>query len=144
MIALIQRVRQARVEINNDCVGKINQGILILLGVEASDNKVHADKLLHKILNYRLFSDKAGKMNLCVKDIQGEILVVSQFTLVAQTDKGLRPSFTKGAPPALAEELYDYFVQQAKEQVPTQTGQFAQDMQVFLQNDGPVTFTLQV
>lgn len=144
MKALIQRVCYAKVEVNQQCVGQINQGLLVFLGVEATDNQEKADKLLQKILNYRIFSDEMGKMNLNLKQIEGELLIVSQFTLVADTDKGLRPSFSKGAPPSLAESLYDYFTATAKQAITTQTGQFGADMQVSLQNDGPVTFLLSV
>lgn len=144
MIALIQRVKWAKVEVENQIVGEITHGLLVLLGVEKEDDHTKADKLLEKVLNYRVFSDENGKMNLNVQQVNGSLLVVSQFTLAADTEKGLRPSFSRGAAPALAEQLYDYFHQQAASRLPTQTGQFAADMQVSLQNDGPVTFWLQV
>ncbi|MDG6895126.1 D-aminoacyl-tRNA deacylase [Volucribacter amazonae] len=144
MIALIQRVRYAKVEVADKIVGQIEQGLLVLLGVEQGDDQAKADRLLGKVLNYRVFSDDAGKMNLNVQQVGGQVLVVSQFTLVADTHKGLRPSFSRGATPAEAERLYHYFVQQAQQKIITQTGQFAADMQVSLQNDGPVTFWLQV
>lgn len=144
MIALIQRVKWAKVEVDNQTVGEIPQGLLVLLGVEQGDDNAKADKLLEKVLNYRVFSDENGKMNLNVQQIGGSLLVVSQFTLAADTQKGLRPSFSRGAAPADAERLYDYFHQQAALKIPTQTGRFAADMQVSLQNDGPVTFWLQI
>ena len=144
MIGLIQRVQWAKVEVEHQVVGEIQQGLLVLLGVEQDDEHAKADKLLDKVLNYRVFSDEQGKMNLNVQQAGGGLLVVSQFTLAADTNKGLRPSFSKGASPVQAEALYDYFHQQAAKRIHTQTGQFAADMQVSLQNDGPVTFWLQV
>lgn len=144
MKALIQRVKTASVEVDSECVGKIEQGILLLLGVEKEDTPADADKLLKKILGYRIFADEEGKMNLNVQQINGGLLVVSQFTIVADTRKGLRPSFSSGASPALGEELYDYFVKQASElHNDVATGCFAADMQVSLVNDGPVTFWLE-
>ena len=145
MLGLIQRVTQAKVEVAGECVGAIGKGILLLLGVEKLDDESTADKLLHKVSNYRIFTDDAGKMNLSLKDIEGELLVVSQFTLAADTKKGMRPSFSSAGTPAQAEALYDYFVAQAKAVgIKVQTGQFAEDMQVSLCNDGPVTFNLSV
>lgn len=144
MIALIQRVKQAKVEVENQIVGEIGTGLLVLLGVEKEDDQAKADKLLEKVLHYRIFSDENGKMNLNVQQAGGSLLVVSQFTLAADTQKGLRPSFSRGATPADAERLYNYFHQQAAQSIPTQTGRFAADMQVSLQNDGPVTFWLQI
>ncbi|SQK92768.1 D-tyr-tRNA(Tyr) deacylase [Haemophilus influenzae] len=144
MIALIQRVSQAKVNVNGETIGKIGKGLLVLLGVEKEDNREKADKLAEKVLNYRIFSDENDKMNLNVQQAQGELLIVSQFTLAADTQKGLRPSFSKGAPPALANELYEYFIQKCAEKLPVSTGQFAADMQVSLTNDGPVTFWLNV
>ncbi|UEC23041.1 D-aminoacyl-tRNA deacylase [Pasteurella canis] len=144
MIALIQRVSQAKVSVEEQVVGEIGQGLLILLGIEKEDNQAKADRLIEKVLNYRLFSDTEGKMNLNVQQIDGEVLIVSQFTLAADTQKGLRPSFSNGASPMLANELYHYFTQQCTKKIKTATGQFAADMQVSLTNDGPVTFWLQV
>jgi D-tyrosyl-tRNA(Tyr) deacylase len=144
MKALIQRVKHAKVEVSGEVTGEINQGILVLLGVEKDDTKELADKLLNKLIAYRIFADEAGKMNLNVQQIKGSLLVVSQFTLVADTQKGTRPGFSKGASPELGETLYDYFVQKSTEVIPTQTGRFGADMQVSLQNDGPVTFMLEV
>ncbi|AGH37564.1 D-tyrosyl-tRNA(Tyr) deacylase [Bibersteinia trehalosi USDA-ARS-USMARC-188] len=144
MIALIQRVKWAKVEVENQTVGEIAHGLLVLLGVEKEDGQAKADKLLEKVLNYRVFPDENDKMNLNVQQAGGSLLVVSQFTLAADTQKGLRPSFSRGAAPADAERLYDYFHQQAAQKIHTQTGRFGSDMQVSLQNDGPVTFWLQV
>ncbi|PJG84988.1 D-aminoacyl-tRNA deacylase [Conservatibacter flavescens] len=144
MIALIQRVKQAKVEVAQEVVGEISQGLLVLLGVEKDDDHNKAERLVEKVLHYRIFSDELGKMNLNVQQIQGQVLVVSQFTLAADTQKGLRPSFSNGAAPSLALTLYDYFVEKCREKIDTATGQFAADMQVSLQNDGPVTFWLQV
>jgi len=144
MKALIQRVTSASVDINGIAVGEIQQGILLLLGVEKEDTQQSADKLLKKILAYRIFSDNEGKMNLNLQQSQGGLLIVSQFTLVADTKKGLRPSFSSAAPPQQGEALYNYFVDQAKALHPTvATGQFGADMQVNLTNDGPVTFWLE-
>jgi D-aminoacyl-tRNA deacylase len=145
MQGLIQRVKHANVVIDNQVVGKIEQGIVLLLGVEKHDDKQTADKLLHKVSNYRIFSDANDKMNLSVKDIEGELLVVSQFTLAANTKKGMRPSFSSAATPSQANELYQYFVAQAKAlNLTVATGEFAADMQLSLCNDGPVTFNLAV
>lgn len=144
MIALIQRVTAAKVEVEGEITGKIGKGLLVLLGVEKEDNHAKAEKLLEKVLNYRVFSDEDGKMNLNVQKAGGAILVVSQFTLAADTQKGLRPSFSKGASPALAEEMYDYFVEKCGQKISTFTGRFAADMQVSLTNDGPVTFWLSI
>ena len=144
MKGLIQRVSHAQVVVDGEVVGAIDQGLLLLLGVEQADTEQQADKLLHKVLNYRIFADEQGKMNLSVKDIGGGLLVVSQFTLAAETKKGLRPSFSSAANPALAEQLYQYFVTQAKQQHSiVATGIFAADMKVSLCNDGPVTFMLE-
>ncbi|MDI3325732.1 D-aminoacyl-tRNA deacylase [Pontibacterium granulatum] len=145
MKALIQRVSHASVTVNGECTGAIDQGILVLLGVEKTDDRAKADKLLKKVLGYRIFSDEEGKMNLNLQQVNGGLLVVSQFTLVADTDKGLRPSFSSGASPALGEELYDYFVEQASTiHNPVASGRFGADMKVSLLNDGPVTFMLEV
>jgi len=143
MIALIQRVSSAKVEVDGEIVGQIGKGLLVLLGVEKDDDRQKADKLAEKVLNYRVFSDADDKMNLNVQQVAGEVLVVSQFTLVADTQKGLRPSFSKGATPSLANELYEYFAQKCGEKVKVECGRFAADMQVSLTNNGPVTFWLQ-
>ena len=144
MLALIQRVTSAKVEIDDRIAGEIGQGLLVFLGVEKDDNEAHADKLLKKVLAYRIFADADAKMNLSVTDINGGVLVVSQFTLAADTGRGLRPSFSSAKPPAKAEVLYDYFLRQAKAQHnEVASGEFAADMKVTLTNDGPVTFMLQ-
>lgn len=144
MIGLIQRVRHASVDVAGETVGKIDKGLLVFLGVEQHDTPATAQKLLDKILRYRVFGDEQGKMNLNVQQAGGSLLVVSQFTLTADTKSGNRPSFSAGATPDLARELYDYFCAQAATQIHTQTGQFAADMQVHLTNDGPVTFWLSI
>ncbi|MBC3455181.1 D-aminoacyl-tRNA deacylase [Pseudomonas mosselii] len=145
MKGLIQRVRGARVEVAGEIVGAIDQGLLALVAVEPEDSPEHADKLLHKLLNYRVFSDEQGKMNRSLKDVGGDLLLVSQFTLAADTRNGMRPSFSKAAPPALGAELFDYLLRQAQGQHPVvASGRFGADMQVHLVNDGPVTFMLQI
>ncbi|MGB0734126.1 MAG: D-aminoacyl-tRNA deacylase [Pontibacterium sp.] len=145
MKALIQRVSQAQVAVDNEIIGSIDQGLLILLGVEKHDDEVLAEKLLSRVINYRIFSDDEGKMNLSLLDIGGDLLVVSQFTLAANTQKGRRPSFTTAAPPEQGELLYQHFVTKAKAHVGrVQTGKFGADMKVSLTNDGPVTFMLEV
>ena len=144
MKGLLQRVRGARVEVAGEVVGSIDQGLLVLVAVEPSDTAASADKLLHKLLNYRVFSDDEGKMNLSLKDIGGGLLLVSQFTLAADTKSGLRPSFSTAAPPALGEALFGYLLLQAQQLHGTvASGRFGADMQVHLVNDGPVTFLLQ-
>ncbi|KPA92392.1 MULTISPECIES: D-aminoacyl-tRNA deacylase [Pseudomonas] len=143
MRGLLQRVSGARVEVEGQVVGAIDQGLLVLLAVEPGDTRASADKLLHKLLNYRVFSDPQGKMNLSLADTGGGLLLVSQFTLAADTRSGLRPSFSTAAPPALAEELFDYVVAQAQQlHGQVATGRFGADMKVHLVNDGPVTFLL--
>ena len=145
MIALIQRVNWAKVEVAGETVGQIDKGLLALVGLEKADDRQHAEKLLEKILSYRLFSDAAGKMNLSLRDVDGGLLLVSQFTLAADTGRGLRPSFSSALPPAEAELLWRSVTDMAAEKHGNvETGQFADDMQVSLQNDGPVTFWLQV
>ncbi|GGY38263.1 D-aminoacyl-tRNA deacylase [Bacterioplanes sanyensis] len=144
MIALIQRVSQAQVVVEGKTVGAVGHGILLLLGVQKDDDSDKAKKLLDKVLSYRIFSDDEGRMNRSLRDINGELLVVSQFTLAADTRKGTRPGFSKGAAPALAEALYDEFVELAKHEVSTASGCFGADMKVSLTNDGPVTFWLEV
>jgi D-tyrosyl-tRNA(Tyr) deacylase len=144
MLGLIQRVSSASVTINNQVNGEIDQGILLLLGIQKEDNQSKADQLLKKVLSYRIFSDADGKMNLSASDIGGGLLVVSQFTLAANTSKGLRPGFSNAAPPDHAKALYDYFLAQAKSShcAAVESGIFGADMQVNLCNDGPVTFIL--
>ncbi|RYY73630.1 MAG: D-tyrosyl-tRNA(Tyr) deacylase [Gammaproteobacteria bacterium] len=145
MLGLLQRVKNAAVNVEGKCVGKIDQGILLLLGIEKADTEVTADKLIDKILAYRMFADENNKMNSSVQQILGGVLIVSQFTLAADTNKGLRPSFSSAAPPAQAEALYNYFVARMQSKhLTVATGIFGADMQVSLVNDGPVTFMLNV
>ncbi len=145
MLAVLQRVQSAHVQVAAHTVGAIEQGLLVLLCAERGDTDALADKLLAKILKLRIFSDAAGKMNLSVQDVGGGLLIVSQFTLAADVTSGNRPSFTSAAPPDEGRRLYDYFVQQARAAHPVvQTGQFAADMQVHLVNDGPVTIPITV
>ena len=150
MLALIQRVRRASVSIEGAVVGTIDQGLLVLVCAEQGDTPAQADKLLAKILKLRIFSDAQGKMNRSVQDLDGAgqhggLLVVSQFTLAADTSGGNRPSFTQAAAPDLGRALYDYFVQQGRAlHSEVATGVFAADMQVELVNDGPVTIPMRV
>ncbi len=143
MITIIQRVTAASVTVNAAIIGQIEQGILSLICVEPADTQKQADRLLERILNYRIFSDAQGKMNLGLRDINGGLLLVPQFTLAANTDKGNRPSFTSAATPEYGQQMFEYLRQKALELHPNpQFGQFGADMQVALINDGPVTFTL--
>jgi D-tyrosyl-tRNA(Tyr) deacylase len=145
LISVIQRVSQARVEVDGLAIGEIGPGLLVLVCAERGDAETQADKLLAKILKLRIFSDEAGKMNRSLQDIAGGLLVVSQFTLAADTTGGNRPSFTNAASPDEGRRLYDYFVRQARVAHPVvQTGEFAADMKVHLVNDGPVTIPLRV
>jgi len=145
MLGLLQRVKKASVEVSDKCVGEIGQGILLFVGIEKTDTQPTADKLIDKILSYRIFADEQNKMNCNVQQINGSILVVSQFTLAADTQKGLRPSFSCAMPPAEAEQLYNYFVTTMRDKhAKLATGIFAADMQVSLVNDGPVTFMLKM
>ena len=145
MISLIQRVAHARVEVGGITIGEIGRGLLVLVCAERGDSAVQADRLLAKLLKLRIFSDEAGKMNRSVQDVDGGLLLVSQFTLAADTSAGNRPSFTAAAPPDEGRRLYDYFVAQARLAHPqVATGEFAADMQVHLVNDGPVTIPLRV
>lgn len=144
MKALIQRVRRASVEVEGDIVGSIDHGLLALVGVEKRDDAASVEKLLHKLLHYRVFSDADGKMNQNLQQVNGGLLLVSQFTLAADTHKGLRPSFSSAAPPAQGEELFNLLVSQAQTAWPNvATGEFGANMQVALVNDGPVTFLLE-
>lgn len=144
MKALIQRVTTASVTVEGQAIGAIDHGLVALIGVEKGDSEANADKLLHKLLNYRVFSDEAGKMNHNLQQAQGGLLLVSQFTLAADTRKGLRPGFSSAAPPEEGERLFDYLVARARQAgPPVATGQFGADMQVALVNDGPVTFMLE-
>jgi D-tyrosyl-tRNA(Tyr) deacylase len=145
VISVLQRVSQARVVVGGATVGEIGAGLLVLLCAERGDQEAQADKLLAKILKLRIFADAAGKMNRSVQDVQGGLLLVSQFTLAADTSGGNRPSFTNAAPPDEGRRLYDYFVAQARAAHPVvQTGEFAAHMEVHLVNDGPVTIPLRV
>ena len=143
MQALLQRVKEARVEIDGHTVGRIDAGLLVLVCAERGDTEAIGDKLLAKILKLRIFADEAGKMNRSVQDVGGGLLIVSQFTLAADTSGGNRPSFGNAAPPDEGRRLYAYFVAQAQASHPVvQTGQFGADMQVYLVNDGPVTIPM--
>lgn len=145
MIGLLQRVNWGRLTIDGQVRGEIGKGLVVLVGIEKDDDEAKADRLLHRLLSYRVFGDADGKMNLSLRDIGGDLLLVSQFTLAATTDKGLRPGFSSAMHPALAEPLYDYLVRQASGSgVRLATGLFGADMKVALENDGPVTFLLQV
>ena len=145
MISLLQRVRQARVEVDGATIGAIGPGLLVLVCAERGDTELEADKLLAKLLRLRIFNDDAGKMNRSVQDVAGGLLLVSQFTLAADTSGGNRPSFKQAAAPDEGRRLYDYFVAQARAAHPeVATGQFAADMQVHLINDGPVTLPLRM
>ena len=145
MISVIQRVSQARVEVAGRTIGEIGRGLLVLVCAERGDSEAQADKLLAKILKLRIFNDDAGKMNRSVQDTAGGLLLVSQFTLAADTGGGNRPSFTNAAAPGEGRRLYDYFVARARQAHPVvETGEFAAHMQVHLVNDGPVTIPLTV
>ena len=145
MKAVLQRVAEARVVVNDEIVGQIGRGLLVLVCAERGDSQAQADKLLAKILKLRIFADDAGKMNRSVQDVAGGLLIVSQFTLAADVSGGNRPSFTGAAAPDEGRRLYDYFVAQARQLHPqVETGQFAADMQVHLVNDGPVTIPLHI
>ena len=145
MRGLLQRVRRAAIVAGGAEVGAIQQGVLLLVGIAPADTVASADTLLDRVLRYRLFPDAQGRMNLSLADIGGGLLIVSQFTLMADTRKGLRPSFTPAAPPELAERLYNHFVARAQERhAPVACGVFGADMQVALVNDGPVTLLLEV
>lgn len=145
MIALIQRVTKANVAVNDINIGEIEQGLLVFVGVEKNDKDEYVSRLVDKILSYRVFADTDDKMNLSVQDINGGVLLVPQFTLAADTQKGCRPSFSSAAPPNEGERLFNDFVSQAKRKYKNiETGEFGADMNVSLVNDGPVTFWLQV
>ena len=144
MKLVIQRVSSAKVEVNNKTVGEIHKGFLVLLGVGPEDNEKTADFLVQKVCKLRVFEDENGKMNLSIKDINGELLIVSQFTLYANTEKGNRPSFDGAANPEIANKLYEYFITKCKEEVgKVEHGEFGADMKVSLLNDGPVTIILE-
>mgnify|MGYP000674028034 CR=1 FL=1 len=145
MIALLQRVRQAHVDVDNVTIAQIKQGLLVFIGVEQHDSERQADRLLDRLLKYRIFADQNDKMNFSLQDIEGGLLLVPQFTLTADTNEGLRPSFSHAAPPNDAHTFFDYICSQAiQKHQHVATGQFAADMQVSLTNDGPATFWLQI
>lgn len=145
MKVLLQRVSHAEVSVANEVVGSIDRGLLLFIGIEREDDLAKLEKMATKVLGYRVFNDADGKMNLNVQAVAGGILAVSQFTLAADTQKGLRPGFSTAAPPDLAQDLYLQFVQMLRHQhQPIATGVFAADMQVSLTNDGPVTFLLEL
>ena len=145
MKLVVQRVKKANVVVNNEVIGEIGQGYMVLLGVGTQDTKETADFLVQKLIKLRVFEDENEKMNLSIKDIDGELLIVSQFTLYADTNSGNRPSFFNAAKPEIANELYEYFVEECKKQniKKVATGKFGAYMQVTLQNDGPVTIILE-
>lgn len=144
MKLVIQKVKKAKVEVENKIVGQIEKGYMVLLGVKKGDTKENADYLSRKLCNLRIFEDENGKMNLSLKDVQGSLLLISQFTLYADCTSGNRPSFTNAAKPEFANELYEYIIEECKKQIPNvQTGIFGADMQVSLVNDGPVTIILE-
>ncbi|MCL1597241.1 D-aminoacyl-tRNA deacylase [Parasutterella secunda] len=143
MIGLLQRVKNASVTVNDQVIGAVGKGLLVLVCAEKGDSEEQCEKLAKKVLAYRIFEDENGKMNKSVSDIGGEILIVSQFTLAADTAKGLRPSFTPAADPETGKRLYEHFIEKVGESgLKTQTGQFGANMQVALINDGPVTIWL--
>jgi D-tyrosyl-tRNA(Tyr) deacylase len=145
MIGLLQRVSAARVQVEGAVVGEIGAGLLVLLGVQRGDGEAEADRLLERLLTYRVFDDAEGRMNRSLLDVGGELLLVSQFTLAAETRKGTRPGFSTAAAPDEGRRLYDYVVQSARQRMArVATGQFGAHMQVSLTNDGPVTFWLEV
>lgn len=140
---VIQRVANASVSVDGSVIGKINKGFLVLIGVSNSDTKEVADKMLRKLINLRIFEDENGKTNLSLKDVNGELLLISQFTLYADCKKGNRPSFTDAGKPDMANEMYEYIISEAKKEVPVvKKGQFGADMKVELLNDGPFTVYL--
>jgi len=143
MKALIQRVTSSSVEVDGTNVGQINKGLLVFIGIEKLDELSHADKMVNKILSYRVFSDKNEKMNLSVIDINGDVMLVPQFTLAADTKNGTRAGFSTAMKPLEAENIYDYMVEKFKTFVNIQSGVFGADMKVSLVNDGPVTFLLE-
>ncbi|MBU3023888.1 D-aminoacyl-tRNA deacylase [Aestuariibacter sp. A3R04] len=145
MIGLVQRVTDASVTVEGEVISHIARGMLVLLGIEKDDSDAEIEKLANKLVSYRMFADENDKMNLNIQQVEGEILVVSQFTLVADTQKGNRPGFSKGASPAHGEAIYQQFVQRLRQKgLKVSTGQFGANMKVSLVNDGPVTFHFQV
>lgn len=143
MRLVVQRVKNAKVEVDNKIVGQINQGYMVLVGVGPNDTEKEADYLAKKLINLRVFEDENGKMNLGLKDVNGELLLISQFTLYADCSGGNRPSFINAAKPDKANELYEYFCKKCTESVPVQKGVFGAHMEVTLQNSGPVTILLE-
>jgi D-tyrosyl-tRNA(Tyr) deacylase len=144
MIGLIQRVNQAQVQVAGEEVGRIGRGLLVFVGVQRGDDEARAERLLHRLLGYRVFPDAEDRMNLSLRDAGGGLLLVSQFTLAADTRKGMRPSFSSAAPPAEGQRLFEYLAAAARAAHPeVATGRFGADMQVQLVNDGPVTFWLE-
>lgn len=139
---VVQRVRHASVTVEDQVIGKIDRGFLVLIGVSEDDTREIADKLIKKLLGLRIFEDAEGKTNLSLKDVEGSLLLVSQFTLYADCKKGNRPSFIKAGNPALANELYEYIIEKCGEQFPVESGSFGADMKVELLNDGPFTILL--
>mgnify|MGYP001379331629 CR=1 FL=1 len=145
MKVLLQRVSEASVTVSGECVGRIGKGLLLLVGIEAGDDEATVARMAERTVGYRVFADSEDKMNLDVRDIGGEILAVSQFTLAADTRKGRRPSFSKAAPPEQGRQLYEYYLQELEKQdISVGRGVFGADMQVQLVNDGPVTFLLEL
>lgn len=145
MIGLIQRVSHASVEVAGHEIARIDAGLLVLLGVEKEDDAIKAEKLVKRIIGYRVFEDDAGKMNLSLKDVAGELLIVPQFTLAANTQSGMRPSFSSAAPPDQGERWFNFVIEKSRSMLgKIQQGEFGADMKVGLLNDGPVTFWLQV
>lgn len=145
MKLVIQRVSSAKVDVNNETIGKIEKGFLVLIGITYEDDKEKADFLVKKLCNLRVFTDNQDKMNLSIKDIDGELLIISQFTLYADTKKGNRPSFVDAAKPEIAEDLYEYFIEECKKEgiKKVEHGKFGADMKVSLTNDGPVTIIIE-
>ena len=140
---VIQRVTEASVSVDNQIIGQIQKGFLVLVGVNQTDTREIADKMVKKLIGLRIFEDENGKTNLSLADVDGQLLLISQFTLSANCKKGYRPSFTESGAPDLAETLYEYIIQQCKESVPiVETGSFGADMKVSLINDGPFTIIL--
>ena len=141
---LIQRVSKADVKVENKTVGEINKGLVVLIGIGEEDTKQKADEMIRKLINLRIFEDENEKMNLSIKDVNGELLLISQFTLYADTSRGNRPSFINAAKPEYANELYEYIIEKAKQEIDVvEKGVFGANMQVTLTNDGPVTIMLE-